>query len=95
MFDAIAKQEYYDTLNYVDGNDRRNLIGILEGTDLQAVDVFFAKVYKIMKEQLENRTGVAAGGAAAGATVGVFGAAAAYGAGGDPNVLFMDTDEEK
>ncbi len=78
MFDAIAKQEYYDLLNDVDGNDRPNLIGILEGTDLQAADVFFTKVYKMLKEKLENRTDVAAGGAA----------------GGDSNVLFMDTDDE-
>jgi hypothetical protein len=88
MFDAIAKQEYYDMLNDVDGNDRPNLIGILEGTDLPAADVFFAKVYKTMKEKLENRTDVAAAGAAGGT-------AAAYGAGGDPNVLFMDTDDKK
>jgi hypothetical protein len=97
MFDAIAKQEYYDVQNDVDGNDRPNLIGILEGTDIPAADVFFTKVYKIMRQQLENRTDFAAGGAggAGGAAVGVYGTAAAYGAGGDPNVLFMDTDEEK
>jgi hypothetical protein len=83
MFDAIAKQEYYDLFNDLDGNDRPNLIGILEGTDLPAADVFFARVYKNMKEKLENRTDVAAGGAVA------------YGAGGDPNVLFMDTDDEQ
>ena len=83
MFDAIAKQEYYDVLNDVDGNDRPNLIGILEGTDLLAADAFFLKVYKTMKKQIdENRLDVAAGGVA-------------YGASGDPNVLFMDTDEEK
>ena len=97
MFDAIAKQEYYDVLNDVDGNDRPNLIGILEGTDIPAADAFFTKVYNMMKERLENRTDFAAGGAAggAGAAVGVFGSAAAYGVSGDPNVLFMDTDEEK
>jgi hypothetical protein len=77
LFDAISKQEYYDLVNDVDGNDRPNLIGILNGTDLPAADVFFTRVYKIMKQKLENRTDVAAGGA-----------------GGDPNVLFMDTDDE-
>ena len=81
MFDAIAKQEYWDMRGDVDGNDRPNLIGILEITDLPASDAFFGKVYKMMKEKLENRLDVAAGGSA-------------YGAGGDPNVLFMDTDEE-
>ncbi len=82
VFDAFAKQEYWDLRNDIDGNDRPNLIGILEGSDIATSDVFFGKVYKMMKEKLENRLDVAAGGSA-------------YGAGGDPNVLFMDTDEEK
>ena len=87
VFDAYAKQEYWDLRSDVDGNDRPNLLGILEITDIPASDVFFGKVYKMMKEKLENRTDVAAGGAAGGAV--------AYGAGGDPNVLFMDTDDEQ
>ncbi len=98
VFDAFSKQEYYDVLNDVDGNDRPNLLGILEGTDLPEADAFFNKVYAMMKKELENRLDVAAGGAVGGAargsSVGVFGTAAAYGAGGDSNVLFMDTDEE-
>jgi len=79
VFDAFAKQEYWDLRNDVDGNDRPNLLGILEGTAIATSDVFFDKVYKMMRQKLENRLDVAAGGSA----------------GGDPNVLFMDTDEEK
>ena len=85
VFDAFAKQEYWDLRGDVDGNDRPNLLGILEITDLPASDAFFDKVYKMMKAELEklneNRLDVAAGAAA--------GAAA-----GSSNALFMDTDEE-
>ena len=85
VFDSYAKQEYWDLRGDIDGNDRPNLLGILEITDLPASDAFFDKVYKLMKEKLENRLDVAAGAAAGGSA----GAAART-----SNVLFMDTDEE-
>ena len=87
LFDALAKQEYYDILNDVDGNDRPNLMGILSGTDIMTCDAFFKKAYDMMMTvKDDNDFGVAAGVAAAGG--------AAYGVSGDPNILFVDSDEE-
>jgi hypothetical protein len=86
LFDAIAKQEYYDTLKDVDGNDNPNLMGILTGSDIFAADEFFKRVYKKMVDHKnENAFGPAAGGD---------GGAAAYGVSGDPNVLFADSDND-
>jgi hypothetical protein len=53
-------------MNDVDGNDRPNFLGILNGTDLPAADQFFACVYKMMKAELEKQSQNVAAGAAAG-----------------------------
>ena len=85
VFDALAKQEYYDIMNDVDGNDRPNLMGILTGNDIPAVDAFFNKVYQMMVDfKKQKNTSGAAGGSASD-----------YGESGDPNVLFHDSDEEE
>ena len=78
LFDALAKQEYYDIMNDVDGNDRPNLMGILTGSDIPTCDAFFGKVYQMMLDFKQNKnTSGAAGGSAS-----------------DPNVLFNDSDME-
>jgi hypothetical protein len=78
LFDALAKQYYYDIINDMDGNDRPNLNGILNGSDIPAADAFYEHVYKMMKEEREKQNqNVAAGGAA----------------GGDSNVL-LESDNE-
>ena len=85
MFDAFAKQQYYDLMNDVDGNDRPNFMGILTGNDIHASDTFFTQVYqKMMEFNEEKNTSGAAGGSASD-----------YGVSGDPNVLFHDSDEEE
>ncbi len=75
-FDAFAKQEYYDIMKDVDGNDRPNLMGILTGSDHPTCDAFFGKVYQMMLDFNKNRNAAGAAG------------------GGDPNVLFIDSDED-
>ena len=85
MFDAFAKQQYYDLMNDVDGNDRPNFMGILTGNDIPAADAFFNKVYHMMVDfNKKKNTSGAAGGSASD-----------YGVSGDPNVLFHDSDEEE
>jgi hypothetical protein len=54
MFDAFAKQYYYDIMNDVDGNDKINLDGMLDYTDPEAVQQFFDFVYMKMKEATSN-----------------------------------------
>ncbi len=85
VFDSLAKQQYYDLMNDVDGNDRPNFMGILTGNDIQASDVFFIQVYQMMMDfNKKKNTSGAAGGSASD-----------YGVSGDPNVLFNDSDEEE
>ncbi len=62
MFDAIAKQHYFDLFNDVDGNDRPNFKGILDGTDIPAIDHFFEEVHRRYLQQTENAGHGAAGG---------------------------------
>lgn len=78
MFDAIAKQHYFDLFNDVDGNDRPNFKGILEGTDISAINQFFGEVHRRYLERIENAGHGAAGGSASNM---------------DPNII-LDSDDE-
>ena len=78
MFDAIAKQHYFDLFNDVDGNDRPNFKGILEGTDISAINQFFGEVHRRYLERIENACHGAAGGSASNM---------------DPNII-LDSDDE-
>ena len=78
MFDAIAKQHYFDLFNDVDGNDRPNFKGILEGTDIPAINQFFEEVHRRYLERIENAGHGAAGGSASNM---------------DPNII-LDSDDE-
>ena len=68
----------------VDGNDRPNLMGILTGSDHPTCDAFFGKVYQMMVDFNKNKNASGAAG----------GSASDYASGGDPNVLFIDSDME-
>ena len=83
LFDAVAKQEYYDILNDVDGNDRPDLMGILTGSNLQAADTYFANVFKKMQKLKDGN--LVGDGAAAGAPHAYVSI--------DPNIL-LDSDHE-
>jgi hypothetical protein len=78
LFDAIAKQHYFDLFKDVDGNDRPNFKGILEGTDISAINQFFEEVHRRYLEQTENAGHGAAGGSASNM---------------DPNII-LDSDDE-
>jgi hypothetical protein len=78
LFDAIAKQHYFDLFNDTDGNDRQNFRGILEGTDISAINQFFEEVHRRYLEQTENAGHGAAGGSAS--TM-------------DPNIILESDDE--
>ncbi len=62
-FDSFAKQLYWDMFNDVDGNDRPNFRGILEGTDIPAADKFFDEVYTLYlaEKQSQDQQGAAGG----------------------------------
>ena len=78
MFDAIAKQHYFDLFKDVDGNDRPNFKGILEGTDISAINQFFEEVHRRYLEQSKN----AGDGAAAGSGSNI-----------DSNIILESDDE--
>jgi hypothetical protein len=78
LFDAIAKQHYFDLFNDTKGNDRPNFRGILEGTDIPAITQFFEEVHRRYLEQSGNACHGAAGGS--GGTI-------------DPNIILGSDDE--
>jgi hypothetical protein len=54
-FDSFAKQHYWDLFRDVEGNDRPNFKGILEGTDIPAADMFFEQVYALYLAEKQNQ----------------------------------------
>ena len=95
IFDAYAKQYYWDLLRDVDGNDRFNTMGVLSGTDIPASDISFNKVYQMMMDKKnENVAASDPPVVTSGPPRAAGSSRAVYGVTGDPNVLFGDTDEE-
>ncbi len=82
MFDAIAKQHYFDLFKDIDGNDRPNFKGILEGTDIPAINQFFEEVHRRYLEQSAALSASAGEGAAGGSVSNI-----------DPNIILESDDE--
>ena len=55
LFDKLGKEYYQDLIeDTVEGNDKPNFKGILNGTDIPAADAFFDVVYSQLMEAISN-----------------------------------------